>query len=305
LGLILSPSDPWVVLWFRAEETQVVNWAGNPHKDVALGPDDALNPRVSFEAWSEIVRGKARRWTIPEIEAAGHLRVAVMNVWQTRRIRDLNRQLLSTIEQKEMLLQQKEFLVGEINHRVQNSLQLVSSFLSLQARESNDAALQKSIEEARRRIAAVSLVHRRLYSSDQLETIDAARYTDELLSDLGSSFGAEWERHLVRDLQPVMLPNDRAVGLGLVLTELVINANKYAYGGAPGPLRVTLAEDRNLFRLVVADDGVGRGSRRAGFGSRLLNGLVGQLSGTIEYQDNRPGTRAVLSAPIEAPAKRH
>ncbi len=70
-----------------------------------------------------------------------------------------------------------------------------------------------------------------------------------------ASIGEDWGRHLVRDLQPIMLPNDRAVGLGLVLTELVINANKYAYGGASGPLRVTLAEDRNLFRLIVTDEG--------------------------------------------------
>ncbi|TCL67142.1 histidine kinase dimerization/phosphoacceptor domain -containing protein [Rhizobium sp. BK251] len=299
LAITLSASEPWLVLWFRAEETEVVNWAGNPHKHVVPGEGGTLNPRASFEAWTEIVEGRARRWTIPEVEAAGHLRVAVTNVWQTRRIIDLNRQLLSTVEQKESLLQQKEFLIGEINHRVQNSLQLVSSFLKLQARESDDTSLQNAIDEACRRIAAVSLVHRRLYSSDQLEAIDAARYVDELLDDLAASFGADWAAHLVRDLQPIVLPNDRAIGLGLVLTELVINANKYAYGGKAGRLRVTLSEDRNRFRLIVADEGVGRGSARTGFGSRLINGLVGQLGGTLEYQDNQPGTRVVLSAPIE------
>jgi light-regulated signal transduction histidine kinase (bacteriophytochrome) len=303
LAMTLSASEPWIVLWFRAEEVQVVNWAGNPHQHMTVGPSGTLNPRASFEAWAEKVHGKARRWTIPEIEAAGRLRVAVLNVWQTRRIRDLNRQLLATVEQKETLIQQKEFLLGEINHRVQNSLQLVSSFLSLQARDSDDETLRAAIEEARRRISAVSLVHRRLYSSDQLEAIDAARYVDELLDDLIASIGAEWSSRLVRDLQPIMLPNDRAIGLGLVLTELVINANKYAYGGAPGPLRVTLTEDRNLFRLVVADEGAGRGTTRRGFGSRLLTGLVGQLGGTLDYEDNQPGTRATLSAPIEQPRR--
>lgn len=300
LAVVLSASEPWVVLWFRAEEVEVVNWAGNPHKAAMTAAGGTLNPRASFEAWTEMVRGRARRWTIPEVEAAGRLCVAVMNVWQTRRIQDLNRQLLTTVEQKEALLQQKEFLIGEINHRVQNSLQLVSSFLSMQARESADAALQAAVGEARRRIAAVSLVHRRLYRSDQLETIDAARYLDELLDDLVASIGEDWGRHLVRDLQPIMLPNDRAVGLGLVLTELVINANKYAYGGAPGPLRVTLAEDRNLFRLIVTDEGAGRGTARSGFGSRLIEGLVRQLGGTLDYDDTQPGTRATLTAPIEA-----
>ncbi len=299
LAMTLSASEPWMVMWFRAEETEVVNWAGNPHKPVSTGEGGILNPRASFEAWTETVRGRARRWTIPEIEAAGRLRIAVTNVWQTRRIRELNRQLLSTIEQKETLIQQKEFLLGEINHRVQNSLQLVSSFLWLQARDSEDDGLKAAVEEARRRIRAVSLVHRRLYSSDQLETVDAARYVDELLDELVQSLGEEWATHLSRDLQPLMLPTDRAVGLGLVLTELVINANKYAYDGAPGPLRVTLAEDRDLLRLIVADSGGGRGSARRGFGSRLIESLVKQLAGTIEYEDNHPGTRATLSAPIQ------
>ena len=241
------------------------------------------------------MRRRAHPWTLPEIEAAARLRVAVNGVWQNRRIRELNRQLLNTLEEKDRLIQQKEFLIGEVNHRVQNSLQLVSSFLALQARASEDPALHTAIDEARRRISAVSLVHRRLYRADQLEAVDAARYVDELLDDLIASMGGEWEQQLVRDLEPVMLLTDRAVGLGLVLTELVINANKYAYGGAPGPLRITLTEDGNRLRLIVADEGVGRSSSRKGFGSRMMDALVGQLEGTLVYEEGRPGTRATLT----------
>jgi two-component sensor histidine kinase len=299
LAVTLSASEPWIVLWFRAEHVEVVNWAGNPHKNMTPGPGGTLNPRASFEAWQETVRGRARRWTIPEVEAAAHLRTSVMGVWQTRRIQDLNRQLLATLDQKDMLLRQKQFLIGEVNHRVQNSLQLVSSFLALQARGSEDATLHGALEEARRRIGAVSLVHRRLYSADQLETIDGARYVDELLDDLVASLGGEWSQHFARDLEPIMLPTDRAVGLGLVLTELVINANKYAYGGAPGPLRVSLAQDRDRFRLAVEDDGVGRTSTRRGFGSRMIDVLVTQLGGALDYEGKKSGTRAVLVAPIE------
>ena len=303
LAVTLSASDPWIVLWFRAEQVQVVNWAGNPHKNMTLDASGTLNPRASFQAWRETVYGRSRRWILPEIEAAARLRVAVINVWQTRRIRELNRQLLNTLDQKDLLLKQKEFLMGEVNHRVQNSLALVSSFLTLQGKASDDKALQQSLEEARRRITAVSLVHRRLYRADQLEAINAARYIDELLNDLVVSLGKDWEAHLVRDLQPVMLPTDRAVALGLVVNELVTNANKYAYGGAPGPLRVTLMEDRNLFHLSVADRGVGRSDARKGFGTRMMDALVMQLSGTLAFEDAKPGTRATLSAPIELPRR--
>jgi two-component system, chemotaxis family, sensor kinase Cph1 len=300
LAMTLSVAEPWMVLWFRAEAIETVNWAGNPHKAATPGPDGVLTPRASFDAWSETVRGKARRWSVPEVEAAERLAVAIQNVWQTRRIRDLNKELMHLVEQKEALLKQREFLLGEVNHRVQNSLMLVSSFLSLQARESSDQATRDAIEEARRRISAVSLVHRRLYGSEQIRTVDAARYVEELLDDLLTSFGEEWRGMVTRDLEPVLLPNDRAISMGLVLTELVINANKYAYGGAPGPLQVALTENGNAFRLTVADRGVGRSSAKAGFGSRMLDALVRQLGGTLEFSDNQPGTRAVMVASIGA-----
>ncbi len=298
LAITLAAGDPWMVMWFRAEEVETVEWAGNPHKNTD-GDGAPLTPRSSFDAWRETVRGRSRPWTMPETEAASRLLVAVTEVWQTRRIRDLNRELLDNIEQKEALIEQREFLLGEINHRVQNSLQLVSSFLGLQARETEDEAATRAIEEARRRIAAVSLVHRRLYRSDQVESVDAARYIDELLDELIGSFGEDWRRHITRDLDPVLLPNDRAISLGLILTELVINTNKYAYGGDAGPLRVSLGESGANMRLTVTDSGVGRDGAVKGFGSRFVDALVKQLGGELDYSDNAPGSRAVFTAPVQ------
>ena len=76
-------------------------------------------------------------------------------------------------------------------------------------------------------------MHRRLYGSDQVRTVDGARYVDELLVDLLASIDDAWRAQITRDLEPVLLPNDRAISMGLILTELCINANKYAYGGGP------------------------------------------------------------------------
>ena len=298
LAMTISASEPWMVLWLRAEAVEVVNWAGNPHKAATIGSDGTLSPRASFDAWSETVRGKARRWNISEIEAAERLAVAIQNVWQTRRISDLNKELLHLVDQKEVLLKQREFLLGEVNHRVQNSLTLVSSFLSLQARESSDDGTRDAIEEARRRISAVSLVHRRLYGSGQFRTVDGARYVDELLDDLLASTDEAWRGQVKRDLEPILLPNDRAISMGLVLTELFINANKYAYSGAPGPLEISLTENGSMFRLTVADRGKGRQGTGSGFGSRMIDALVNQLGGKLEFSDNQPGTRAILSAPV-------
>lgn len=299
MSLVLSAGEPWIVLWFRAEEVQVVEWAGNPHKGRSLRPGEVLSPRASFEAWREAVHGRSRRWSLMEIEAAGRLRPAVLNVLQGRQIRELNVQLTETLTVKDLLLQQKEFLIGEINHRVQNSLALVSSFLALQAREVGDPTFQATVEEARRRLNAVALVHRRLYRGDQIEMVDAAQYLSELCADTTASMGKAWEESLVVDLASVKLRTDRAVILGLILTELMINANKYAYDGTPGPLEVRLLQDRKWMRLTVSDQGRGRTGTRTGFGSKMIEALVKQLRGELNYEDNRPGLRASVAVPLE------
>ncbi len=298
LAMLLSVEERWLLIWFRAEEVQVVNWAGNPHKAVELKSGETLSPRASFEAWQETVHGHSRRWSLAEIEAAGRIRQDLIEVRQNRRLRELNRQLTETVVEKDLLLNQKQFLVGEVNHRVQNSLQLVSSFLSFQARESRDTSFKDAVEEARRRIMAVSLLHRSLYRGHEIGVTDAGRYVEELCENLIASIGNRWKPYFSVDLGPIMLPIDRVVPLGLVVTELVININKYAYGGEAGPIEIRLTEDKATLRLVVSDRGQGKTSSRPGFGTRMMTALVTQLSGTIEFEDNQPGLRVVLVAPI-------
>ncbi|WP_309091579.1 histidine kinase dimerization/phosphoacceptor domain -containing protein [Phenylobacterium sp.] len=302
LGLVVAADEPFVLLWFRAEQLEVVNWAGNPHKAVALGAGEVLTPRASFEAWRETVRGRSRRWSLAEVDAALRLRESLLDARGRRRLVELNRQLGQALDEKEGLLLQKEVLLGEVNHRVQNSLQLVSSFLGLQARDAGDPALTAAFAEARRRLSAVSLVHRRLYRGDQIETIDLARYFEDLIADMSVSMGDDWTGQIHLDAAPVLAPTDRAVTLGLIVTELVINANKYAYGGAAGPIEVTVHEGRGVLTVSVCDQGRGRHAPTEGFGSRMMAALVRQLGGEIAYLDNHPGLRAALTVPVVARA---
>lgn len=301
LALTLSADEPFVLIWFRAEHLQVVNWAGNPHKQ-AVGESGVLTPRASFDAWAETVIGRARPWTPAEIETAGRLRGALQEIRHNRRLRDLNGRLSETLADREALLSQKDFLIREVNHRIQNSLQLVSSFLGLQGRASQSDEVKASLEEAQRRLQAVALVHRRLYRADQVETIDLARYLEELIGDMQSSMGAEWADQVTTSLSPITVATDRAVTIGLVLTELVINANKYAYGGQPGPIEIALEQHRGSFRLVVADRGkgkkTGKGHGSDGFGSRMVAAMVSQLQGQFDVSDNLPGLRSILTAPL-------
>ncbi|MET0272135.1 MAG: histidine kinase dimerization/phosphoacceptor domain -containing protein [Phenylobacterium sp.] len=301
LGLVVSAEEPFVVLWFRAEQLEVVEWAGNPHKAVALGAGEQLTPRSSFEAWRETVRGRSRRWTLPEVDAAVRLRGVLLDSRDRRRMQDLNTQLQQAVNEKDGLIRQKEMLIKEVNHRIQNSLQLVSSFLAMQARAAGEPILHTAFEEARRRLSAVALVHRRLYRADQIETVDLARYLEELMEDMADAMGEEWRGQITLDAEPLLTPTDRAVTIGLVVTELVINANKYAYGGGGGPVDVRLESHVAGFRLIVADHGSGKHTTGEGFGSRMMKAMVGQLSGEMTFADNRPGVRAILTAPVSEP----
>lgn len=296
LALPLHDEDA-TLLWLRAETIEEIEWAGNPHKAVQAARGETLTPRASFASYTETVRGRSRRWTLEETEAAHRLRRRFQEAHQHLQVRILNRELHRTLIEKDALLSQKDVLMKEVNHRVQNSLQLVASFLRLQAKTAGNSIVADHLAEAQARLAAVALVHRRLYRDDQVESVDLSRYIEELVVDMRTSLGADWGRHIRLDLAPILVPTDRAVNIGLILTELVINATKYAYDGAAGPVAISLEQHGAKLRLIVADDGRGKGDGE-GFGSRMMEAMVQRLDGSLEFGSNQPGLRAIMTAPI-------
>lgn len=297
LGIHLQGDRPVTVLWFRAEIVETVRWAGDPSTAVKSGKAGQLTPRASFEAWTQTVHGQARRWSVAQIESAARLRDAFIDLGAMGQIQRLNRSLRDTLTARDVQIEQQGFLIREVNHRVQNSLTLVSSFLGLQARQADEAA-RVELLEARRRVRAVSMVHSRLYRGEVGAAIDLARYFEELVGDLGESMGSDWAAQMQANLAPVSLEASRAITVGLVLTELIINAQKYAYDGAPGPIAVKLEEVGPDFRLTVEDAGKGGHKVGEGFGSMMIRSLVGQLGGQLDYRDAAPGLKVVLKAPI-------
>jgi light-regulated signal transduction histidine kinase (bacteriophytochrome) len=309
LATVIAHQEPLVVLWFRAERAQVIEWAGNPHKPAEPGSAPGmLTPRASFELWRETVHGRSRPWTAAELDAARRFRDAAAELGRQRRVEELNRRLRQTLADKEALIAQKDLLMREVHHRVQNSLQLVNSMLALHERETADPAIAARFAEARRRILAVSAAHRRLWRSDQIQSVRFDTYLRELRDDLIAEWGTAWAEHFRIRAAPILVPTDAAVSLALVLTELVTNAVKHAYRGAPGPIDVIVAGGPNgSIRIVVADQGSGmeRTERPGGFGSRLTRLLIAQVKGELAFQDNSPGTKVVLTAPLPAAAEGH
>ena len=301
LGIIISVDQPLVLLWFRAERAEVVNWAGNPHKPVepGLGPG-MLNPRASFELWRETVHGRSCPWTKAEIDAAQRFRDQLVEISQRRRLEQLNSMLQQKIGEADQLIAQKDLLMREVNHRVQNSLQLVSSMLRLQQREFSDPAVQARFDETQQRILAVAAVHRRLWRSDEIETVRFDTYLQEIRDNLVEAWGRQWDEYVQIQGTSIVVPTEKAVLLALVVTELLTNAVKHAYGGEPGPVQVRLGEEPGRgIQLIIADQGRGMEQRErpGGFGSRLTGLLVSRLEGAIEFQNNFPGTKVVLSVP--------
>jgi light-regulated signal transduction histidine kinase (bacteriophytochrome) len=309
LATVVSHEEQVMLLWFRAEQVEVVDWAGNPHKPVEPGTTPGvLTPRASFELWRETVHGRSRPWTPEEIDTARRFRDAVFRLRQQQRLEELNRRLREILSDKDHLIAQKDLLMREVHHRVQNSLQLVNSMLGLQERELTDPVLAARFAEARRRILAVSTVHRRLWRSDQIQSIGFDTYMRELRDGLVQEWGTDWNEHIKVWTTPVLVPTDQAVILALIVTELLTNAVKHAYGGAPGPIDVTVGGTPNGgLKIAVADQGTGmkQVERPGGFGSRLTRSLMAQIRGKVDFENNRPGTRVILTVPPSMPASGH
>lgn len=196
-------------------------------------------------------------------------------------------------------------LLSEVNHRVANSLQLVAAMVRLQASALDDPAARDALEDTQRRIDAIGQVHRRLYTSENVERVDMADYLGALVAELGEAWSTDVApRRLSLDAEPIQLPTDRAVSLGVIVTELVSNACKYAYADADGgEVRVALRRDgERHFMLVVEDDGVGMTfdapARGTGVGTRLIRAMGQALQAAIEYDTGHKGVRATLRAAL-------
>ena len=197
-----------------------------------------------------------------------------------------------------------EAMLREVNHRVGNSLQLVSSFISLQLRQLADEGARSALREAQVRIEAVAHVHRRLYTSSDLATVAMDEYLIGLVEELGKSVGPgaggdETSPRLTLRAEHMRVTTDQAVSLGVIVTELVTNAVKYAYApGEGGEIRVVLetaAEGRAM--LTVEDDGPGLGDgapKGTGLGSKIVSAMAGGLRSTVEFDADHPGVRAQL-----------
>ena len=198
-----------------------------------------------------------------------------------------------------------EALLTEVNHRVANSLTLVASLVNLQANAVNDQGAKNALEETKARIYAISLVHKRLYSSGDVRFVELKEYLSGLLEHLGLAMRDEGHGTSLKfDLEPLKLRTDASINLGVIVTEWVTNAFKYAYPRSPGEVRVRLKLlTEKSAQLSVEDDGIGRGDggspKGSGLGTRIVRAMAASMGAQIHYLEAAPGTTARLVFPLE------
>jgi two-component sensor histidine kinase len=209
--------------------------------------------------------------------------------------KEAERQLREAVDRQEVLLR-------EIHHRVKNNLAVIASLFYLASTHTTDTKAVALLEESRRRIRSMALVHETLYRSDNFASIDMAEYTQSLASEVMAAYRpVTGNVRLSTDLQPVSLSVDLAVPCGLILNELVSNAFKHAFpGGRSGVVHVTLHQSDANCIMCVTDDGVGLpadlgGANDHSLGLRLVRLLTKQLRGVVEFERRSAGTHACVT----------
>ncbi|EJL36760.1 signal transduction histidine kinase [Caulobacter sp. AP07] len=203
--------------------------------------------------------------------------------------RAIEREKESLLDRTRDLLNQKQVLLQEMQHRVANSLQIIASILMLKARAVTSEETRFHLKDAHQRVISVAEVQSHLHASGGVDQIEVGPYLSKLCGSLAGS--------MIGESQPIALTvlagqgvigSDKAVSIGLIVTELVINAVKYAFPTARDDAGITVTFDSQAdgWTLIVSDNGVGKAETEAvatathgGLGTVIVDALVKQLDG--------------------------
>lgn len=189
-----------------------------------------------------------------------------------------------------------EMLLGEVNHRVANSLAMVAALVGLQANAVTDAEAKSALSETQARIHAIAGVHRHLYTSDDVRSVEVGDYIKSLVEELEASVQLEGQTATLKvSVDEFSMPTEKVASLGVMLTELVTNALKYAYAGREaGEVRIRMTQRGELLELCVEDDGIGWSGtgkpQGTGLGSRIVKAMAHSLGAEVNYDTERAGT---------------
>ena len=200
-------------------------------------------------------------------------------------------------------LDRHQLLAKEVNHRINNSLQIVASMLHLQTTTTQNEEVRHALRDASGRIAAIARAHQRLYGSDLFDSVDLGAYLTDICTDLGKAL-PDCKLH-VSTATAIHCTTDTAIPIALVVNELITNSAKYAYpdGGCEVWLDVTRSDGQ--IAISVRDRGIGlpegfdlhSGKR---LGMRVVTALSAQLRADLQIRRHTPGTEFLLTIPLSS-----
>ena len=210
--------------------------------------------------------------------------------------------------EKDELLQQKDLLIREMNHRINNSLTIIASILLLKAQTVQSEEMRRHLRDAHERVMAIATVQEQLRPSSFGAPIEARAYLTSLCESLAGSMILEGQPVSLRvEAGDGAMASEHAISMGLIATELVINALKHAFpGGARGTIVVGFESTASAWRLSVTDDGVGISGPlpevpvRIGLGTSIVEALSRQLGGRVTTSAAAPGTVVSVTVPRAA-----
>ena len=212
--------------------------------------------------------------------------LAIRDITERREAEQEKQRLL---EHTEELLEQQKTLLREMRHRIANSLQIIASILLLKAGSVSSEETKNELRAAHQRVMSVAAVQGHLNTSDGIERIEMGPYLTKLSAGLASSMvGPRQQIDIVVVASEGTLPTSHAVSIGLIVTELIMNAIKYAFPKkrTSARIRVTFEKARSDWKLTVSDNGVGRvysdkPNTSTGLGTALIAALAKQLNAQI------------------------
>jgi len=231
------------------------------------------------------------------VDAAGHP-LAVVTVCEDITERKAAEELLKAS------IAEKDVLLKEIHHRVKNNLQIMSSLINLQMAKISDANTREELNATRNRIRSMALIHERLYQSENLSQVNFAEYVDVFSRHLCSLYNVDPAKvKILLDIEASNLHVDMAIPCGMIVSELLTNALKYAFPAErQGIINVILRTEPAGRVLVVEDNGVGLPptidlESVKTLGLQLVRGLAQQIGGTVSIERSG-GTRVVIRCPV-------
>jgi chemotaxis protein methyltransferase CheR len=223
--------------------------------------------------------------------------------------RQIEREKEALLERSEELLRQKQILLQEMQHRVANSLQIIASILILKARGVASEETRRHLRDAHQRVISVAEVQTHLHATDGIDRIDVRAYLSKLCSSLSCSMIREGQPvTIVVDADEGTIESGKAVSLGLIVTELVINSIKYAFprDKADGHILVSYRLEDGGWSLAVGDNGVGKkpkptGVTSGGLGTAIVQALAKQLDARLIEASDAAGMSVTLSSQAYSP----